>query len=238
MGKKVKTKKKEVFFPGTESREVFLAALTLAKELVASGGITVQVDRDGDARLFIDGRVLKELPDNKFSHGLTRDLFKTLIGTELSAFIRATIYSEPREGIKREFPEKVLTKLGRPEMDWRLKKIKETLVPYNLKERVTLRQTSKASVLDGITWELAIKKQDEIKGVLDEIPYATLCISYASPLISGPALRIRSEEGSLEIPMVSEPKQLNLELHQADIEEMIKILSLVRDNLVTMRSER
>lgn len=236
--KKVVARKKKELFPGTESRKVFSAAVSLAKELIDSEGMTIQVDRDGDARLFVDGGVLKELPDKKFSGGLTRDLFKALIGTELTAFVRATIYEDVKEGIKREFPERALKATKERELVWRLEEIKKTLVPANLKERVMLRQTSKGSILDRITWELGIKKHDEVKGALDGIPYANLCISYASPFTSGVAFRVRSEEGSLEVPMVSEPKQLNLELHEADIEEMLKILNLVRDNLIKMREEK
>ena len=236
--KKAVSRKKKEPFPGNESRKVFSAAVTLAKELIDSDGMTIRVDRDGDARLFIDGGVLKELSDKKFSGGLTRDLFKALIETELTAFVRATIYESDKEGIKREFPDRVLKTTGERELVWRLEKIRAALVPANLKERVMLRRTSKGSILDCITWELGIKKHDEVKGPLDGITYANLCISYASPFTSGVAFRVRSEEGSLEVPMVSEPKQLNLELHESDVEEMIKILTLVRDKLVNMRSER
>lgn len=244
MGKKTKKRKKAVLrkkkeiFPGTESRKVFSAAVSLAKELIDSDGMTIRVDRDGDATLFVDGGVLKELSAKRFSQGLTRDLFKELIETELTAFVRTTMYEDPRDGIKREFPDRVLKELETHELKWRLEKVREMLVPSNLKERVMLRRTTKGLILDRITWELGIKKHDQVKGPLDEIPYANLVISYASPLTNGPAFRARTKEASLEIPMISEPKQLNLELHEADVEEMIKILSLVRDNLRKMREEK
>jgi len=42
----------------------------------------------------------------------------------------------------------------------------------------------------------------------------------------------------LELPTVREPNQLTLELHQADIEELIESLTDLRDNLEKIKKSK
>ncbi|GAI11978.1 unnamed protein product, partial [marine sediment metagenome] len=86
--------------------------------------------------------------------------------------------------------------------------------------------------------KVARKKHDEVRGKLSDIPYACLSIIYASPQTNVSQLRLAGKGMSLELPTVREPKQLILELDQADVNQMIKTLTDLRDNLEDLRKRK
>lgn len=225
------SKKHKVPTPGTESRKVFTAALVLAKDLLNSKGLWIKLDETGNAELVISGEKLEAIPKDKFKDGLTREYLLSLIATEFESLVKVTTYSEPTVGLQVEIPDEILKEKGTDEFLWRLEEVKKELVPPNLKERVILRKTSQGFVLQNATWQVITKKHDQDRGKLSDIPCGCLSLTYSSLRSNPTLLRLGAKGVSVELPTVREPNRLTLELHHAEVEELIETLTDLRDNL-------
>lgn len=233
--KKSGARKRKIPPPGKESRAVFLAALSMAKDLLKSNRLSIDLDATGRVDLDIDNQELEAIPKDKFQQDLTREQFSTLIRTEVDSLVNAATYSAPTIGIQAAIPPNILKEVGIDEFLWRLGEVKKELVPPDLRERATLRRTTQGLVLENMTWQVVIKKHDKVKGKLFDIPYASLSIIYSSPQKKMTPVRFGTESMSVELPTVREPNQLTLELHKADVEEMIETLTDLRDNLEKLK---
>lgn len=233
--KKSGARKRKIPPPGKESRAVFLAALSMAKDLLKSKELSIKLYPSGRVDLVIDVEKLEAIPKGKFKQGLTLEQFSNLIRTELDSLIHAATYSDPAIGIQTIVPSEILKEVGIDEFLWRLGEVKKELVPTDLRDRAILRRTTQGLVLQNITWQVTIKKHDQVTGKLSDIPYGSLSIVYASPQTSVSTFRLGAEGVSVELPTLREPKQLILELHQADVEQMIETLTDLRDNLEKLK---
>lgn len=235
---KKNSKKRKFPEPGKESREVFLAALSIAKDLLKSESLNINLDEKGDVTLGVDSDKLEAIPKDRFTEELTSDHFLTLVRTEFGSLVEAATYSDSTRGVQSEIPSEILNEVGLDEFLWRLKQLEEKLLPADLRERATLRRTSKGLVLKNLTWEIAIKKHDQVAGKLLDIPYGALTITFASPQTTMAPLRFGSKGTFMELPTYREPKQLTLELHQVDVVDMIKALTELRDNLEKIKTSK
>ncbi len=234
-GKKTGAKKHKFPLPGKESRAVFSAALSMAKELLKSDCLSIDLDSNGRVDLVIDIQKLESIPKDKFKQGLTPEQFSNIVRTELDSLVRSATYSDTTTGIQTTVPSKILEEVGIDEFLWRLGEVKKELVPTDLRDRAILRRTTQGLVLQNMTWQLAIKKHDQVRGELRNIPYASLSIVYASPQTNIAQLRLGTEGTTIELPTLREPKQLILELHKADVDQMIETLTDLRDNLEKLK---
>jgi hypothetical protein len=229
--KKSSDMKQKIPPPGTESRAIFSASLAIAKELLNLDGLRTNLDENGNVDLIIDAEKLKAIDKDKFKEGLTPEHFLALVTTEFESLVKVATYSDPTQGIQNEIPSKILKEVGKDEFLWRFQQVKKELVPPNLKERVMFRQTAQGFVLQNVSWQVITKKYDQDRGKLSDIPCGSLSIIYASPKSNRPSVRLSAANVSIELPTTREPKQLMLELHQSDVEEMIQTLTNLRDNL-------
>ncbi len=235
--KKTSTKKHKVTTPGEETRAVFSSALTLAKELLSLKGLRIGIDEDGDVDFTIYGQKVDTIPKDKFKHGLKKGQFLAITRTEIESLLQASTYADPTRGIQREIPSEIIKKVGIDEFLWRLHQVEKELAPPDLKERIIFRQTARGFIMKNVNWQVIMKKHDQARGKLSDIPYGCLSISYVSPQTNlSPIIRFRSEAGSMELPTVREPHQLILELHKADVEELIETLTDLRDNLQKIKN--
>lgn len=235
---KRKPKKRKFPEPGKESRDVFMAALAMAKDLLKSNGLSIAIDPSGSVDLVIDIEKLEAIPKDKFKEGLTPEHFSSLVQTELDSLVHAATYSDPTTGIQITVPSEILEEVGIDEFLWRLGEVKKELVSTDLIDRAILRRTTQGLVLQNMTWQLSTKKHDQIRGKLSDIPYASLSIVYASPQTSASSLRVKMKTMSLDFPALRAPKQLTLELHKADVEQMIETLTDLRDNLEKLKKDK
>jgi len=235
---KRKSKKRKFPEPGKESRDVFMAALAMAKDLLKSDGLSIDLDSNGRVDLVIDIQKLESIPKDKFKQGLTSEQFSNLVRTELDSLVRAATYSDPATGIQTTVPSEILEEAGIDEFLWRLGEVKKEFVPTDLRDRAIFRRTTQGFVLQNMTWQLAIKKHDQVRGELRNVPYASLSIVYASPQTNMASLRLGAGGTSFELPTLREPKQLILELHQADVDQMIETLTDLRDNLEKLKKSK
>lgn len=233
--KKTGTKKRKFPHPGKEPRAVFSATLAMAKDFLKSKVLSIDLDPSGRVDLVIDNQELEAIPKDKFQQDLTREQFSNLIRTEVDSLVNAATYSDPTTGIQIAIPSEILKEVGMDEFLWRLGEVKKELVPPDLRERATLRRTTQGLVLENMTWQVAIKKHDQVKGKLPDIPCASLSIVYVSPQSKIVSIRFGTKSMSMELPTVREPSQLTLELHKADVEEMIETLTDLRDNLEKLK---
>ncbi len=229
--KKTGTKKNKVPHPGKESRAVFSAVLAIAKDILKSDALSINLDPTGRVDLVVDNQELEAIPKDKFQQDLTREQFSNLIHTEVDSLVNAATYSDPTTGIQIAIPSEILKKVGMDEFLWRLGEVKKELVPPDLRERATLKRTTQGLVLENMTWQVVIKKHDQTRGKLSDIPYGSLSIVYVSPQSNMASVRFGTKSMTVELPTVREPNQLTLELHKADVEEMIETLTDLRDNL-------
>ena len=236
--KKNDDRKQKIPPPGKESRVTFLAALAIAKELLNSKDLCTNLDEKGDVELIIDAEKLEAISKDKFKEGLTPNHFLNLIRTEFESLVKAVTYSDPTRGIQKEIPPKILEEVGADEFLWRFQQVKKELIPPNLEERVMFRRLAQGLVLKDVSWQVITKKHDHAKGKLSDIPGCSLSIIYASPKNTPASIRIGAKETFLELPAAREPKQLMLELHQADVEELIQTLTDLRDNLEKIKKSK
>ncbi len=232
------SKKHKVPTPGTESRAVFLAALSMAKDILKSDALSISLDPTGRVDLVVDNQELEAIPKDKFQQDLTREQFSNLIHTEVDSLVNAATYSDPTTGIQIVIPSEILREVGMDEFLWRLGEVKKELVPPDLRERATLRRTTQGLVLEKMTWQVVIKKHDQTRGKLSDIPYGSLSIVYVSPQSNMTSVRFGTKSVTVELPTVREPNQLTLELHKADVEEMIETLTDLRDNLEKVKKSK
>lgn len=222
--------------PGKETREVFSAALDIARGLANSKGLRIDVDVSGDLVVNIDSEKFAEVPDDKFKAGLTRDSFERLLRTEFDSLLEAAMYDDAVTGVKARVPRSVVDEVGVEEFVWRVGKVEKALVPAGLRERVTLRKTTDAFVIEDLRWQVGVRKHDNARGKLQDIPYGCFSIAYDCARTSAGALRIvYGEDMAIELPVVREPKQITLELHEADVEELIETLTELRNKLKKLR---
>lgn len=236
--KKISTKKHKVQTPGEETRSVFSSALTIAKELLSLKGIRIGIDEDSDVDFTIYGQKLDKIPKDKFKHGLTIEQFLAITTTEIESLLQASTYADPTRGIQREIPSGIIKKASIDEFLWRLHQVEKELAQPDLKERIIFRQTARGFILKNVNWQVIIKKHDQDKGKLSDIPCGCLSISYVSPQTNLSPIRFSSEGGSMELPIVREPHQLILELHKADVEELIENLTDLRDNIEKVKKAK
>ena len=221
--------------PGKESREVFCAALSIAADLRKSKGLRLDLDQSGGVDIALDQEKLEAIPKSKFKEGLSHKHFFVLASTEFESLVEAAICSDPIQGLENEIPSKILSEVGKDEFLWRLQQLEKELVPLDIKERALHRRMTQGFILQNITWQVVIKKYDQSEGRLPDTPYGCLSMVYASPQTTVAPLRLRAKGVSMELPTVREPKQLVLELHETEVQDMIESLKDLRENLQKLK---
>ncbi len=221
--------------PGKETREVFRAALDIARGLANSKGLRIDVDVSGNLDLTIDSDKLEGVEKGKFKGELTREFFLSLLHTELDSLLEAAMYDDPSTGVKAKLPRRVVDEVGVEEFVWRVTEVEKALVPPSLRERVTLRRTTSALVIKDLRWQVGVRKHDNARGKIQDIPYGCFSIVYDSARTSDAALRIGGEDMAIELPVVREPKLVTLELHEADVDQLIEALTELRSKLKKVR---
>jgi hypothetical protein len=221
-------------FPGAgeESREIFGAALDLTSHLLERDLVFAHLDANGDLRFTADSEAISKLSSDEFSSGLTSTHFMTLLETELGSLLRASLYHEPDTGLQEEVPARVLKKVGKDEFKWRLAQfIKRGVLPDKTKQVALLRKTTKGFVLGEIKWDIAIRTYDEEYGELPRIPVVRLLLKYTSPQTELSGFRVKSDNMSFELPVLVEPKRLDLELHKTEVKAVIECLQEVLERV-------
>jgi hypothetical protein len=236
--KKGNAEKSEFPDPGKEPREVFATALAIVGDLFRSNDLVIELDVDGKVDVSIDNSKLEAIPTDKFQHGLTSEHFTILLRTEIDSLVHAATYLDPTEGLREGIPSDALKEVGIEEFLWRLHEVEKSLVSGELKERALLRRTTNGLIMKDINWQISVKKHDKAKGNVPDIPYACVSITYDLAQSNVPSLRLGAKGMIFELPVLRDPKQLTLELHQSDVDQMIKTLTDLRNNLDKIKRSR
>ncbi len=223
-------KKPDFPSPGEEAREVFVAALGIAKGMLDEGNLRIDVDDRGMVDISVEDKAIEAIPEEKLIHGLTHKQLSALFPTEIESLAQAATHKDPIQGLQLSMPSSVLEEVGEEEFMWRLKETKRALVNDDIRERATFRRTATGFVLASITWQIVIKKWDESSGELPEIPRAMVTIAYSQPRAVGTA-RLVGPGIQFAFPTVVEPKEVALELHRADIDKIIDALTKAKKHL-------
>jgi len=107
-------------------------------------------------------------------------------------------------------------------------RIKETLFTDALSHRILIRRTSKGSVLDGLRWDISVKKHDLGAGTIPDIPYATIELRFAD-FVKDPA-----SGNFLDVFGVNNARATSFDCHLHDLEAVLKDLTDLKDNLEKM----
>jgi len=231
-GKKTKKtdKSREIFRPGTEEREIFSLVLSTISKLLDKKKVGIEVDSSGDLEFSLDPSEIKDCVSEEIKDKLSFEDFMKTISTEIESLVAASIYSDKAKGIENNIPSTVLKDIGIDEFLWRLEEIEKVInVPKALKQDSIFKKTTKGLTLKEIKWETNNKTFDEELGQLDNCKYATLSIMYSQPGIEAHSAKLSSGGVSIQLPIVTEPKQITLELQKKDITEMIDNLQQILD---------
>ena len=222
-----KAEEKEALTPGEEPREVFLEGVEILVELLAKGEATVRVDSDGDPGIRAARRSVVAFGRGRFRDPFTERFFMGLIMVEIPALMRATIRDDVQESLRRIMPDEILDKTGIDEFVWRAQHVADTVAPSNLRERSLWRRTAKGNVIEDIGWDVSVRRSDTDVADIPDVPYAVLALSYSGPRSGAAALRFGA--GGPRFLLDKPTERVTFEMHRADLDEMIKALTDLRD---------
>jgi len=233
-GKKTKKtdKSREIFRPGTEEREIFSLVLSSISKLFDEKKVGIEVDSSGDLEFAfsLDPSEIKDCVSEEIKDKVSFEDFMKTISTEIESLVKASIYSDKAKGIENNVPSTILKDVGIDEFLWRLEEIEKVInVPKALKQDSIFKKTTKGLTLKEIKWETNNKTFDEELGQIDSCKYATLSIMYSQPTTESQGLRLASEDFSIQLPAITEPKQITLELQKKDITKLIDNLQQILD---------
>lgn len=122
-----------------------------------------------------------------------------------------------------------LSPTDRHEQAARSKAVKERLYSDALQQRVLIRRTCKGSVLEGVRWDISIKKHDLGTGSVPDLPYGTIEMAFAAS----------AEEGPLSFFGVSSQRQVvSFDCHLHDLDGLLADLMDLKSNLEKLSAER
>jgi len=233
-GKKTKKseKNRESFRPGTEEREIFSLLLSLISKLLDEKKVGFVVDFRGNLELdfSLAPSEIKVFVSEEFKDKLSYENFNAIISTEIESLLKASIYSEKSKGIENNIPPTIIKDVGIDEFLWRLEEIEKVVnIPKVLKQESIFKKTTKGRMLKELKWETNSKTFDEEFGQIDNCKYATLSIIYSQPVTEEPSIRLSGESLSIQLPTLSEPKEITLELQKKDITKLIDNLQQILD---------
>lgn len=229
-GKKTKKtdKSKEFFRPGTEEREIFCLVLSIISKLLDENKVGIEVDSIGDLEFSLVPSKIKDYFTEKIKDQISFENFLKILRTEIESLLTASIYSDKVKGIENNIPSTILKDVGIDEFLWRLEEIEKVInVPKALKQDSIFKKTTKGLILKEIKWETNNKTFDEELGQLDNCKYATLSIMYSQPGIEAPSAELSGGGFSIQLPTVTEPKQITLELQKKDVTKLIDNLQQI-----------
>ena len=231
-GKKTKKtdKSQESFRPGTEEREIFSLVLSLISKLFDEKKVGIEVDFRGDLEfdLTLSPSGIKDCVSEEIKDKLSYENFKAIISTEIESLVKASIYQDKAKGIENNIPPTILKDIGKDEFLWRLKETEKFIkVPEVLKQDSIFKKTTKGRIIKETKWETNNKTFDEELGQIDKCKYATLSIMYSKPVIEEPSVKLSGESFSIQLPTLSEPKEITLELQKKDIKKLIDNLQQI-----------
>jgi len=225
-------KRKELFRPGTEEREIFSLLLSIISILLDEKKVGIEVDSDGDLEFSLDPSEIKDCVSEEIKDKISFEDFMKIISTEFGSLVEASIYSDKAKGIENNIPSTILKDVGMDEFLWRLEEIEKVInVPKALKQDSIFKKTTKGLTLKEIKWETNNKTFDEELGQLDNCKYATLSIMYSQLGIEENSAKFLGGGFSIQLPTIAEPKQITLELQKKDVTKLIDNLNQILDKL-------
>ncbi len=232
----IKTKKtdksKKFFRPGTEEREIFCLVLSIISKLLDEKKVGIEVDSSGDLEFSLVPSKIKDYVTEKIKDQISFENFLKILSTEIESLLTSSVYSDKTKGVQENIPSTIIEDVGIDEFLWRLEEIeKVTNIPKTLKQDSTFKKTTKGLILEEIKWEINNKTFDEELGQLDNCKYATLSIYYSQPGIDEKSVRLSSEGISVQLPTVTEPKLITLEMQKKDVKKLIDNLQQILNTL-------
>ncbi len=230
--KEPKKPDKESLRPGTEGREIFSLTLGIVAELLNEKKIELAVDSSGELQFSLAPSDIRSYVTEKIKDKIYFKDFIKIISTEMESLLRASIYSDKTKGVQENIPSTIIKDIGIDEFLWRLEKTNRVLsIPENFKQEAIFKKTVKGLLLKDIKWETKRKVFDDKLGKLDNIEYATLSILYSEPSTETYVAKLSGEGLSIQLPTITEPKQITLELQKKDVTKLIDSLKQILDKL-------
>jgi len=223
-------KSRKSFRPGTEGREIFSLTLGIVAELLNEKKIELDVDSSGRLEFTLSPRKIRAHVIEKIKDQISFDDFMAIISTEIESLLTASIFSDKTKGVQENIPSTIIKDVGVDEFLWRLDETNKVLsISENLKQEAIFKETVKGLLLKDIKWEIKQKIFDNKLGKLDNLEYATLSILYSQPITEAYAAKLSSEGISIQLPTVTEPKQITLELQKKEVKRLIDALQQILD---------
>jgi hypothetical protein len=231
-GKKTKKsdKSQKYFRSGTEERKIFSLTLSIIAELLKDKKIEFNVNSSGKPEFTLVPSKIRAYVKEKIKDQISFENFLTIISTEIESLMMASFFSDKTKGVQENIPQTIIKDVGIKEFLERLEETNKVLtIPEALKQEVIFKKTAKGLLLKDIIWEIKRKVFDNKLGQLDNFEYATLSIMYSQPGIEEHGAKLIGEGFSLQLPTVTEPKQITLELQKKDVTKLIDILQKILD---------
>ncbi len=223
-------KSKKLFRPGTEERKIFSLVLSIISKLLDEKKVGIDVDFSGDLEFSLEPSKIKDRVSDEIKGKLSFEDFMSTISTEFDSLLTASVYSDKAKGIENNIPSTILKDVVIDEFLWRLEEIEKVInVPKALKQESTFKKTTKGLTLKEIKWETNNKTFDEELGQLDNCKYVTLSIMYSQPGIEARRAKMSFGGISIQLPTVTEPNQITLELQKKDVTKLIDNLKQILD---------
>ena len=193
--------------------------MTAVKGLRDSGAFRWQVSGAGSlsARLDDTAEVAERVGAPKSE---SRIAFEKVLRTEIVPIVnRLAGVPIPSDLVFEDRPE-----LTGELLATRTKLVEAAIFDPSLRQRVTVRKTSKGPVLEELRWDISVKKHDLATGKLPDIVFATIELIYLEA-----ALEARGPAAMLGL---GPPKRsLVFDCHSQDLDALINDLQSLRANL-------
>jgi len=223
-------KRRKSFRPGTEARKVFSLTLSIIADLLNKKKIELDVDSSGEPEFSLAPSEIKAYVTEKIKGQISFENFMAIISTEIESLMRASFFSDKTKGLQENIPSTITKDIGIKEFLRRLEETNKILpIPETFKQEVLFKKTAKGLLLEDIKWETRRKVFDGELGKVNNLEYATLSIMYSQRGLEAHGAKLLGEGISIQLPTVTEPKQITLELQKKDIIKLIDNLQQILD---------
>ena len=225
MKKQSDKERKAEFFPGMELDPQFEAVLSLLSEWTKSGIVTVEVDSDGDVSFKLP-RELGDLLGTQAPEGLNYEGVAGIIDQEIPVLISAGFVENKESFLRGRLPSPLekdtLKMLGRS------KKAFDLLVDEKIKERVLLKRSAAAYVINSVKALMETYHIKDVNGEAVDLPHVLLEFGFVKPSC-GRLLNLNPFEGL----MLAWKDAVNVQvvLHKKDIVDLIEKLNKVHEQM-------
>jgi len=225
------TKKSEIekeekdFMPGAETEDQFDTVLSLLSQWMNADIVSVSIDLDGDVAFRLP-KEMEKLLETQVPQGLTHKQVVSIIRNEIPALISSGLAKNKEQVLRSAIPGKLYEKID--VMVKRSEKAVNQIVDRSLEERIILRKTTPAYVVDDVQSIEGTYHVESENGKILNVPFISLQLTLAKPQ-SGYSLAVDPRERTIAFSRKDDIR-VTLDMHKVDVKDLIEKLNKIEES--------